>query len=508
MEEYRLGGGWSVVAYVPQRPGEADAYLIGALVNELCALDCVRDPDQCVQFVAFVGMQLGAEITYLRKNPRVDMLSLVMDVLKRDGGLDALVFGVSVVAGPEDSARLARLTGSAWPGEAIAELPPEFDDTAVQEIGRLLAEVRGADDGRLHAVLNHELGVDVPYGHSPSQRFNYLREVNTQADGLPPALVLVEILAVEQQPALREKLREWSDRWAREAGPEAMRALDDRRRAIAALPRTDPEVPRCLVVMVEPADDGSADIYVRHWVNAAPGYWEPVAGDVERATTDTLATAVEHAIGRGEARWADVAEIDNDGPVQVEFVLPFQFLNHDMARLELGTRTREPLPIGLRYHIHLRSLERMRTRDPGQLRRWRARWRRLKKAGVAEAYRWHGEESGQLERWRATLASEPRLTAVILDVPALPGHGLEALIAAITEGVGLAAWDCRPDSPDLSGEVLTLLLAHTPSQLPAKVSQLRKEAEGMDRGSLFVGRHLAFFWDDPNRLVDCEELTA
>lgn len=497
-----------MVTHVPQGLGEGDAYLIAGLVDELCALPCVRDPDQCVHLVDLVGTHLGAELTYMRRNPRVDMAALVMDVMKRAGGLEALVFAVRVMAGTEDSAGLARLVGGGLPGEVVTELEPEFDDQAVQEARRMLAEIPARDDSRLYARLHHELAVDLPHGQSPSQRFDYLCEVSTQADGLPPALVFLEILADDQPPALREKLREWSDRWAREAGTDAVAALDVRRQAIAALPRADPGVPRCLVVMAEPADDGSADVYVRHWVNAAPGYWEPVAGEVERTTPDTLPAAIERAVGRGEARWADVEEADDEPPVQVEFVLPFQYLNHDMARIELGTRTRDPVPIGLRYHIHLRSLDRMRSRDPGQLRRWRARWRRLGQTGAAETFRWHGEADGQLGRWRATLASEPRLTAVILDVPALPGSGLEALVAAIDEGVGLAAWDRRPQSPDLAGEVLTLLLGHPQAQLPSKVSQLRKEAEGRGRGGLFVGRHLAFFWDDPNRLVDCEELTA
>lgn len=498
----------SVVAHAPRGSREIDPLLVGALVDELCALACVRDPEQCIHFVALVAFQLRTEINYLRKNPRVDMLSLVMDVLKRDGGLDALIFGVSVASGPEDSARLARLVDSSGPGGATADLAPVFSEGALREIGRLLGEVRDSDDGRLHAVLGHELGVDVPYGLSPLQRFDYLREVNTQADGLPPALVLVEVIA-QQSRAVGGKLREWSDRWAREAGTDAVEALAERRRGIAAPSRADPEVPRCLVVMVEPADDGSADVFVRHWVNPAPGYWEPVAGEVERTTLDTLAGAVDRAIGSGEARWADVPELENEPPVQVEFVLPFPLLNHDMARLELGTESLDPLPIGLRYHINLRSLERMRTRDPAQLRRWRARWKRLRTAGAAEPHRWRTGETEQLDRWRATLASEPRLTAVILDVPALPGHGLEALTAAIAEGVGLAAWDRRPDSPAQSGEVLTVLLGHNPAQLASKVRQLRKGAEELDGGSLLLGRHIAFFWDDPNRLVDCEEeLTA
>ncbi|MFH9613133.1 hypothetical protein ACH4MM_05090 [Streptomyces pratensis] len=493
----------------PEEPDGARARLIGALVEFLCVQDFVTDRDQCAQFVSFAAEQLGAEITYQRKNPRSDMLSFLRALLKYEKGLGTLTFTVEVIAGRECAAQLARLAAAAGPDEPIAGASPEFTDSAVRDIHRLLADVRRVDDGRLHALLNHELGVDVPYGQTPAQRFDHLCGVNTQADGLPPALVLVEITAFLERPALREGLRAWSDAWAGEAGAEAARALDERRRAIAALPTPDPDVARCLVVMVEPADDSSADIYVRHWVNAAPGYWEPVAGDVRPTTIDRLAGEVERAIGRGQEHWAGMPVTENEPPAQVEFVLPFTLLNHDMARLEMGTWSGDPLPISLSYHVHLRSLERMRAaQKDGYLPLWRERWTQLRNAGVAESYRWHGEEGERLDRWRAKLIANPGLTAVILDVPALPGLGLEALVTAIAQGVGLAAWDRRTDSPDLSGEVLTLLLAHPPSQIPSKVSALRKRAEGMNRDNWSLGKHLALMWDDPNRLIDCEELTA
>jgi len=493
----------------PGEPDGARAKLIGVLVDFLCVQDFVTDRDQCAVFVSFAAEQLGAEIVYRRQNPRVDMLSFVRDVLKYEAGLPALIFAAGVIAGPECTARLKLLAEDARADVSMAGAAPEFTDDAVREIHRLFADVRRVDDGRLHALLNHELGLDIPYGQTPAQRFDHLCRANTQADGLPPALVMVEITAFLEQPALREGLREWSDAWARQAGPEAVQALEERRRAIAALPTADPDVARCLVVMVEPADDSSADIHVRHWVNAAPGYWEPVAGEVRLTTPDGLAGEVERAIGRGQERWAGMPVMENEPPPQVEFVLPFSLMNHDMARLEMGTWSGDPLPISLRYHVHLRSLERMRAaQKDGYLPLWRERWTQLKNAGVAESYRWHGEEGERLDRWRAKLIANPGLTAVILDVPALPGLGLEALVTAIAQGVGLAAWDRRTDSPDLSGEVLTLLLAHPPSQIPSKVSALRKRAEGMNRDSWSLGKHLALMWDDPNRLIDCEELTA
>ncbi|MEU1485587.1 hypothetical protein [Streptomyces sp. NPDC005752] len=490
-------------------PDETRAQLIGRLVEFLCVQDFVTDRDQCAQFIAFAAEQLGAQFTYRRQNPRADMLFFVRDLLRYETGLGALAFTAGVIGGPECAAHLTRLSEAVQPDGTGAGGSPDFTDRSVREIHRLLADVRRVDDGRLHALLNHELGVDIPYGQTPAQRFDHLCGVNTQADGLPPALVLVEITAFLEQTALREELREWSDTWAREVGPEAVQALGERRRAIAALPTADPGVARCLVVMVEPADDSSADIHVRHWVNAAPGYWEPVAGEVRRTTLDGLADEVERAIGRGQKRWAGMPVTESEPTPQVEFVLPFSLMNHDVARLEMGTWSGDPLPISLRYHVHLRSLERMRAaRRDGYLPLWRERWTQLRNAGVAESYRWHGEEGERLDRWRAKLIADPGLTAVILDVPALPGLGLEALVTAIAQGVGLAAWDRRTDSPELSGEVLTLLLAHPPSQIPSKVSALRKKAEGMNRDHWSLGKHLALLWDDPNRLVDCEELTA
>ncbi|MFJ8863443.1 hypothetical protein ACIRD8_34125 [Streptomyces sp. NPDC102451] len=502
--------GWSVVVHgLPgaDEPDEARGRLIRALIEFLCVQDFVTDRDQCGQFIDFVAEQLGMELIYRRQNPRADMLSFVRDLLRHEMGLEVLIFTVGIIGGPESERQLKEVVESVR-DEHVAGAAAEFTDGAVREARRMLGKVWRVDEGRLHTMLNHELGSDVPYGRTPVELFDDLCRVNTQADGLPPALVLVEVIAFLAEPALREELRDWSDAWAREAGADAVQALAERRNTIAARPAADPYVCRCLVIMVEPADDSSADVYVRHWVNAAPGYWEPEAGDVERANLDTLAGAVERALIRGASRWANVGEGENDPPIQIEFVLPFQYLNHDMARIKLGTRSRVPMPIGLGYHVHLRSLERMRARDTGELGRWRARWTQLKKVGVAEAHRWHGEQGDRLERWRANLAANPRLTAVILDVPALPGHGLDALIIAIEQGVGVAAWDRRADSPDLAGQVLTLLLAHQPAQLPSKVSQIRKEAEELGRDSLSVGKHMAFFWDDPYRLVDCEELTA
>lgn len=517
---------------VPHRRPGPD--LMQILVDALTLLDCVKDRSQRGEFVSTVEYRLGVELTYPDSTPRIDMTHLVRKVIHRPGGPEALVYAVRTVSGEDDAERIAAEAGirtddgrpGPWPA-------PVFAEDIARQARRLLGEAKDIDGGRLAALLGDELPGDLPDHGAPAELFDHALDMTARADGLPAAVVLVEAaaaLSAEQGAALRR----WADRWAqardpaapaddaRAAVPGAQEALADCRRRLERPAAPDPTVPRCLVVMVEPARDGSPDVFVRHWLNKVPGYWRPEQGAMETVTLNTLAGAVERAVERGEALWADpskglVGQAETagragragvgGGPVHVEFLLPYDLLNHDMARLELGTGDTRPRPIGMHYRVHLRSLDRMRG-DAGQLRRWQARWDQLRTATAPAPHRWKAADREGFERWRAQLARDDSLTAVILDAPAVQGHGLEALQAAVVEGVGVAAWDRRAEGSSRSSELLTLLLGHTYAQLPEKVHRLRAGAEIEEDGPLWVGRHIAFFWDDPYRLVDREELLS
>ncbi|MFH9262647.1 hypothetical protein ACH4KN_00095 [Streptomyces sp. NPDC017546] len=507
--------------------------LVQAMVDALTLLECVRDRTQRVEFVETVAYRLGVELTYPDSTPRIDMTHLVRKVIHRPGGPEALVYAVRTVSGKDEAERIAAEAGVRIDADRPGPGPaPVFAEDVARQARRLLAEAKDIDGGRLTALLGEELPGDLPDSGTPAELFDHALDMTALADGLPAAVVLVEAAAALSD-GWGAPLRRWADRWAAgdpAAPPDdprawvsgAAEALADCRRRLKRPAAPDPTVPRCLVVMVEPARDGSPDVFVRHWVNKVPGYWRPEPSPVETVTLDTLAAAVERAVDRGEALWADARKGTagrteapgptegagaRGGPVHVEFLLPFDLLNHDMARLELGTGDPRPRPIGMHYRVHLRSLDRMRG-DAGQLRRWQARWDQLRTATAPAAHRWRAADRDGLERWRAHLAGDESLTAVILDAPAVQGHGLEALQAAVVEGVGLAAWDRRADSPSPSSELLTLLLGHTYAQLPEKVHRLRAGAEIEEDGPLWVGRHIAFFWDDPYRLVDREELLS
>ncbi|WNF30531.1 hypothetical protein RI138_28975 [Streptomyces sp. C11-1] len=490
--------------------------LVQTLVDALTLLECVKDRGQRVEFVDAVAFKLGVELTYPDSTPRIDMMHLVRKVIHRPGGPEALIYGVRAVSGKDDAERIAAEAGIRTEDDRQPPWPaPVFADGVAREARRLLGEATDLDGTRLRALIAQELPGDLPDGGSPVELFDHALDMAARADGLPAAVVLIEAAAALSAER-RAPLRRWTDRWAagdptapaaaaRVAVPGAAEAVAACRRRLDRPAAPDPTVPRCLVVMVDPAHDGSPDVFVRHWINKAPGYWRPEPGPVETVTLATLAGAVERAVEKGERLWARTPGGTDEGPVHVEFLLPFELLNHDMARLELGSRAPRPWPLGMRYHVHLRSLDRMRG-DAGQLRRWQTRWERLRKAPAPATHRWRSTDRDGFERWRAHLAGDERLTAVILDAPALPGQGLEALQAAVLEGVGLAAWDRRPGSTSQSSELLTLLLGHPYTQLPEKVGRLRTGAEVEEDGPLWVGRHVAFLWDDPYRLVDREEL--
>ncbi|MGW1888719.1 VMAP-C domain-containing protein [Streptomyces sp. NPDC002004] len=483
-------------------PHEVRRRLLGIFVNELSRLDCVRDPAQRIELTELVGEYLGRKLEIRGGDARGDMVFLVRSVLHEQEGVDALFFAVGTLS-PDELRELrerVRLEQQTADGPLAGPFPAQ-DAAAARS---LLERAVGIPPRRLRDGLAHELGRDLPRALPPAALFDELLEANAQADGLPPAVVLVEYAA-----ALAEKggalLRAWSDRWAEGAGADETAALERRRERIRTAAGPDGSIPRCVVVMVDPAHDGSPDVDVRHWINPAPGYWDPVAGPVAQATTTTLAGAVERAIREAEGEWADGPE-DDEGPVHVEFVLPYSMLNHDVARLELGAQSPDPVAIGPRYFVHLRSLERMRANNPIQLNSWRTRWKKLRHKGLAQVHPWDPEHDARLDVWRTTLAADKALTAVTLGSPAREDRGLEPLKAAIAEGVGLAMWDRRDVSE--ARELLRVLIGYPSAQIPATIHRLRALAEGDAQPEHMLGRHVALFWDDPYRRVDCEEVPA
>ncbi|MGW2121062.1 VMAP-C domain-containing protein [Streptomyces sp. NPDC001758] len=475
------------------------------LTEALCGLSCLEDQAGRTYFAGMLAEELNQHVDLRGTKLREDVVALVRAALSVPSGERVLVDVVRVFEGAVAATVFEELLG---PGETHAELlPGPLDDRDLDTASALLRTVQGVlPAGALRNVLASDLHLDLPPGLSPVQLFTYVTELNVQPDGLPPAVLLIEHAAeLTSSPDRRLALSGWASGWAGRAG--LLTSLE-RRRAERAETTTDPTIPRCLVVAVEPARDGSDDVVVRPWLNTVPGRWQPRAAEPETTSLDRLGRAVEHALRQvvrlAPTPYAPVSEMSGQTPPYVEFVLPYDLLNHDMAGLTVKSGDGRPQPLGLRYGVHLRSLERMRTDDLLIRAQWLERWETLRDRGIG-VHGWRTSERTGPDAWQAVLASEPSRTAAVLDAPD-GGAAAEAVKAAIAEGIGLAVWDRRGEFSEERREVVTAVFSSvpTPTQIPVAIHRLRRTA-GLDvAGPLLLGRHIAFLWDDPHRLVDIQ----
>ncbi|MFE9771691.1 hypothetical protein ACFYOV_08485 [Streptomyces sp. NPDC005931] len=477
--------------------------LLLRLTAALCELSCMEDAQGRTQFATVLGEQLGRTVDVRGVRLREDVVTMVRAALNVPGGERVLVAVVEVFEGAVPAGELDRLLAPAAPAHTLPPGPLSGHDAGTARA--LLAEAKGeVPAARLRDGLAEELnGLYLPAGLTPDQLFAHVLEWNAQPDGLPPAVLLVDVAAsLAATPGHRGALVKWVDGWA---GRAQLTGEVARRREERARTARDPDIPCCLIVAVEPACDGSGEIVVRPWLNTVPGHWNPQPGEPAVTTLDDLGQAVEEALQQGARLWSAPPEPHPAGreqPTYVEFVLPYDLLNHDVAGLRFRTGHGRPLPLGLKYGVHLRSLERMRTDDVLVRRQWQERWRALRQHGVT-VHGWTGADAQRLDAWQTSLAGESGHTAVVLDAPA-DSAALEALKAAIAEGVALAVWDRRGVFVEERREVVTAVFAAVPiaAQIPLAIHRLRRKAVDPAQSPDLLGRHIAFFWDDPTRLVD------
>ncbi|MDC2954916.1 hypothetical protein PO587_10610 [Streptomyces gilvifuscus] len=414
-------------------------------------------------------------------------------------------------------ARGAARSGPLPPAPVVASAAPQLPSPfTADEYRRVESLLRLDQHGpqEMHELQDNiafELGFPVPGAPStPLDLFAALVDFNSSADHIPPSVVALEwVAALAVDKTIARQCRQWAERWAREH--DCLPALQRRRHAREQR-HDNPQVPRALLIMVEPAEDGSDDVTVRYWINDLAGHWAPRAGEATETRMNSLGDAVERALAEGERLWATSrADPVDQLPPFVEFILPYLLLNHDVARLEIGANGPEAAAIGPRYCVHLRSLERLRRvpHDPFITNRWHQRWQELHQQGT-RLHHWTHDAGITVEHWSRSLThrqhGSAQYTALALDAPRRGSDALTALKRAIAEGFGLVLWDRRGKLEPRIRETLTELLNGSPTthDLPRRVQEMRARAEADADGDVFLGRHVAFLWDDPERIVDCQ----
>ncbi|WP_203614054.1 hypothetical protein [Streptomyces sp. SID13726] len=475
------------------------------LTNSLSALGCMEDPQSRLRFGDILGELLGRQIDLRGVKLREDVVVLVRSALNVTDGQRVLVEVVRILEGEAAGDQLEQLLAQYLaPAKSVSLKGGPLSDgdesgaRAVLAMGELPAP-------QLRDDLVEELnGLSLPIGLSPERLFTYVLDCAVQADHLPPAVLLLDCAAPLAAPGHGTALANWAQDWARRNGLGEQLAA--RRTARAETPY-DPDVPRCVIIAVEPARDGTDDIVVRQWFNSVPGHWSPLPGEPVTTTLDELGPAVEGALRQNARLWHAPPGPNASGrqqpPLYIEFVLPYELLNHDVAGLTYRIGDGEPMPLSLKYGVHLRSLERMRADDPLWRDQWLERWNTLRAHGVL-AHGWPDPDIESVVMWQRRLAGEAMHTAVVLDSPT-DAVSQAALKAAIAEGIGLAVWDRAGVFAEAGRQKMSAVFASVqkPVQIPMAVHRLRQKAESQNQGPAELHlKDIGFLWDDPTRPVD------
>lgn len=341
------------------------------------------------------------------------------------------------------------------------------------------------------------------------EAFELLETLTGDVDGIPRAIVFVELLAHRERPDLALRLREWSERQAMLIGvTEELRAARGRQPLAGgrtALPtKPPPRTPAYLVLLVAPEGVDGDRYRLSHWRQLdASAEWEPDRGTDYSDDLDGIRHAVARLLESVEEEWAHYQP-----HIFVEFVLPEELLNLDVDQWVWEIDPRIPEPIGCHYPVVIRSLERMAK--PKWHRPWYQRWQELENqlatggAIAAESGYWSmPSEIESIRHIMSTFEEKPALIALVPSAPPLARNvGAEQIAAGFRKGVPVMIWhreDCL--SEEFIAAVKTMLHGDDPHDVLERLRLMRLRGFAAGDSVTHVGTRLTLLWDDPRRKV-------
>lgn len=338
--------------------------------------------------------------------------------------------------------------------------------------------------------------------------FSMLETLTGDPDGIPRAIIFVELISSTVRPDAALQLRQWSDRRAAEIGvtEELLAARDkpplsvDHASLIAKAP---PHSPAYLVLQVQPEGVGGDRYRLTSWHQlGVTEEWQPERGLDRTGALADIKEAVAELMEGIEQDWAP-----QEPTIYVEFVLPEELLNLDVDQWAWDTDYRMPEPIGCHFHVVIRSLERMTTQK--WHRPWYRRWRQLQDQLVTygaiardSGYWSMSADDASTRRIMSDFERGPALVALVPSAPPVAGTaGSQEVAAGFRKGVPVMIWhreNCRSD--EFIAAVTSMLHGDDPHDIQERVRLMRLNgfAAGTDT---HVGTHLTLLWDDPLRKV-------
>jgi hypothetical protein len=412
------------------------------------------------------------------------------DVVMQDPAADPDSYRRITVSVKETSAvAWLRLPDRAAPAGVLDWLP-------AAELQRLRGWLDGITVSQLPTLVHRAAGPGVPpapSGASAWEAFSYLADFNAGADGFPPALIFVELVASQVGGEVSAHLMSWNNDQARRLQLDSK--LWARRAAGASRVPADSRLHLVIVVQHDGIDP---DRYLlSHWRQDDPAEWPPARGDTRMATFDELERCVDDLVVSAERAWSG-----HGGEVMLEFVLPRALLSLPVHRWHKEHDSGDPRPLCLDYPIVVRSLERMRSSHWHRV--WHQRWQTL--INDPSAARVHfGKPTDTKEHYRLdAVLSDPQWVLMVLTAAPSrqPRAGADELVAALRSGLPALIWHPQASSDDLREVITWLVDGDRLADLPV-CAQASRQAAFRASGEPFglIARDLVVLWDDPHRLV-------
>lgn len=245
-----------------------------------------------------------------------------------------------------------------------------------------------------------------------------------------------------------------------------------------------------LVVQIE-VDPLDRDTYiVRPWRHLGSG-WAPELGTEFRGNLTEIQAQVADLVTEAETGWAANAD-----DIRLEFMLPRQLLDLPVERWLNGDDDL-PQPLGLRYPVTVRSLERMRSQR--WHREWRRRWRAARTTS-ARSTLWINSQSDP-RKILADLVADNKTVAMAIDdqLPEFDGFSADPVSVGLMSGVPILIWHRGGDVSPAFAKTVRDILADGVDHLPERVRALRGEAFAAADPEAHIGSSLALMWDNPER---------
>ncbi|ONI70669.1 hypothetical protein ALI144C_49555 [Actinosynnema sp. ALI-1.44] len=380
-----------------------------------------------------------------------------------------------------------------------------------RQLFTLLSGVVIPDIGDLYRFVAGEAALDLPEQTTYQEMFRALETLNAAVSGIPKPIVFVEHLANRVRLDLAVELRRWVSGQAGKLGLDAELG-QLREQVVPTMIHKPPQRADGYVVFQIERAGPSGDAYrIATWkqLDITEG-WHPERGpDIHATSVSEMQFRVAEVIESVESEWAQF-----EPTIRLEFLLSTELLNLDVDQWQWETESRFPEPMGCRFLVSVRSLERMKARK--WHRSWYIRWNELK-AQVSQhksvtrggGYQNRSNAHQALRELVSYFERTPTVVSLILSAPPTGATYTDEISIALRAGIPMIIWhrwDC--DAEEFGAAVDHILYESNAQHLLDRVRVVRANAYADGLELRHVGNQLTILWDDPERMVIPEGVPA